>query len=171
MGYKVVREPNIMPLDIMVKPFRPNPKTIGKISAAHFSVVHQTPKSAVRQASPCLVGGTGFQVGDQFLDLLGMHPSRTYQGARIGQSFFPAIRVIPEADWPRRIHGRTDLLPHSVSSTTTDLAGRAAVKFPSDTLEPLNSAGLTASDCSKVLCAVISEAVSTRPDNFCAFNP
>ena len=63
------------------------------------------------------------------------------------------------------------LVTHFNSSTTTDFAGSLAVKPLSVSLQSLNAAGFTVSGASKVLCACIASAVSTRPETLCGFAP
>lgn len=62
MGHEFLGKPNIVSLDVMVKPFRPHPKTVGKISAPQLSVVNPASKPTIRQASPSRVSGTASQI-------------------------------------------------------------------------------------------------------------
>jgi hypothetical protein len=85
MIYEFVGKPDVVPLDVMVKPFRPHPKTVCKISAAHLFVFNAAPETAIRKASPDLVRGTGSQIRRQFLVLFGWQPAWRYHGAGIRQ--------------------------------------------------------------------------------------
>jgi hypothetical protein len=81
---ELVWESDIMPLNVVVKPFGPYPNTVCKVSEAHLFVVDPTRKPAIRPALPCLIDGTGFQIGDQLHLLARGEPARTNQAGRLG---------------------------------------------------------------------------------------
>src|SRR5690606_27540592 len=56
-------------------------------------------------------------------------------------------------------------------STTTDLAGSSTRSVPPDSEAPSKATGRTCSGGSKLLCAVIAPAVSTRPERLAACSP